>query len=203
MILPTEAHISRQIADDAHKMTIHGGESSTLAFIRCKYWIISGATLVKNRLKSCLHCARVRAIGMKQMLANLPSPRVNVSKPFEHTGVDYAGPFNIRTSKGRGHKTYKGYIALFICLATKAMHLEAVSDLKSTGFIAALKRFVSRRGTPSHMYSDNGTNFCAANKFLQVQDREEQKRKNHELTNEVTNKGIHWHFNPPVCGRRV
>lgn len=199
MVLPKEAHISRLIVDDAHIMTIHGAESNTLAFIRYKYWIIGGGSLVKNRLKSCIRCARVRATGMKQMMADLPMPRVNVAKPFEHTGVDYAGPFNIRTSKGRGHKTYKGYISLFICLATKAMHLEAVSDLKSTGFIAAFKRFAARRGTPAHMYSDNGTNFCAANKFLQAQDKEEQTRILSDLSNEMVKKGTQWHFNPPAA----
>lgn len=122
-----------------------------------------------------------------------------VSRPFNHTGVDYAGPFNIRTSKGRGHKTYKGYIALFICLATKAIHLEVVSDLKSTGFVAAFKRFVSRRGTPAHVYSDNGTNFCAANKFLQAQTKEEQKRMDNELAMGMTKMGVEWHFRTSVA----
>lgn len=199
IILPRDAHISRLITDDAHNMTIHGGEHSTLAFIRQKYWIIGSGAFVKNRLKSCIRCARVRATGVKQMMASLPAPRVMVSRPFNHTGVDYAGPFNIRTSKGRGHKTYKGYISLFICLSTKAMHLEVVSDLKSTGFIAAFKRFISRRGTPEHVYSDNGTNFCAANKFLQAQNKEEQKRLNGELANSMKNLGIQWHFNPPAA----
>lgn len=197
--MPKEASITKLIIDDAHKTTIHSGESTTLAVIRQKYWIINGKSVTKKQLKSCIRCARVKATGMNQMMANLPKPRVNISKPFTHTGVDYAGPINVRTSKGRGHKTYKGYIALFICLATKAIHLELVSDLKSTGFIAAFKRFVSRRGTPKHMYSDNGTNFCAANKFLEAQNRKEQKEINHIFAKQMTKSGIEWHFNPPAA----
>lgn len=80
--------------------------------------------------------------------------------------MDYAGPIDIRMSKGRGCKSYKGYISIFVCLCTKAVHIEAVSDLTSTAFIAAYRRFVSRRGLPSNMYSDNGTNFVGAAKLL-------------------------------------
>lgn len=39
-------------------------------------------------------------------------------------------------------------------------------DLTCESFIAALKRFISRRGCPANMYSDNGTNFVAANKEI-------------------------------------
>lgn len=62
-------------------------------------------------------------------MGELPSVRVIPSRPFLHSGVDYAGPINLRVSKGRGHKSYKGYICLFVCMTTRAVHLEAVSDL--------------------------------------------------------------------------
>ena len=51
-------------------------------------------------------------------------------------------------------------------MAVKAVHLEAVSDLTSEAFISALKRFISRRGKPSQILSDNGTNFVGANNHL-------------------------------------
>ena len=50
----------------------------------------------------------------------------------------------------------------FICFASRAVHLELVSDLSSQGFIAALRRFVSRRGCPKSIFSDNGTSFTGA-----------------------------------------
>uniref|UniRef100_A0A1B0DD37 DUF5641 domain-containing protein n=1 Tax=Phlebotomus papatasi TaxID=29031 RepID=A0A1B0DD37_PHLPP len=40
-----------------------------------------------------------------------------------------------------------------------AIHLEVVGDLTTNSFIAALRRFISRRSTPSHIYCDNATNF--------------------------------------------
>ena len=55
---------------------------------------------------------------------------------------------------------------IFICMASKAVHIELATDQSSEGFLAALHRFIARRGVPEHMYSDNGTNFVGANKEL-------------------------------------
>lgn len=49
---------------------------------------------------------------------------------------------------------------------SKAIHLEAVSDLTSEAFISALWRFVARRGCPMLIWSDHGTNFVSANHEL-------------------------------------
>ncbi|XP_071578599.1 uncharacterized protein [Temnothorax nylanderi] len=88
------------------------------------------------------------------------------SRAFEHTGVDYAGPILVRSAKGRGHKAHKAYIALFICMTTKAIHLELISDYSSAAFLAAFTRFTARRGRPHSMYSDNGTTFQGAEREL-------------------------------------
>ena len=64
----------------------------------------------------------------------LPSP------PFERAGVDYAGPINVRLSKTRGKGTLKGYIAILICMATRAIHIEVVEDYTSEAFIAVFHR---------------------------------------------------------------
>lgn len=51
-------------------------------------------------------------------------------------------------------------------MSIKAVHFEIMSNLSSEGFLAALRRFVARRGLPQHVYSDNGTNFVGANNQL-------------------------------------
>ncbi|XP_033314658.1 uncharacterized protein LOC117213421 [Bombus bifarius] len=48
----------------------------------------------------------------------------------------------------------------------KAVHIELVGDLTSEAFIAALRRFIARRGFCVTIYSDNGTNFVGANNEL-------------------------------------
>lgn len=97
-------------------------------------------------------------------MGSLPEFRIRVASPFQHVGIDYAGPIMMRCS--RGQQSFKSYIAVFVCMTTKAIHLEAVSDLISEAFMAALKRFFSRRGVSSEIYSDNGTNFIGANKKM-------------------------------------
>lgn len=85
-------------------------------------------------------------------------------------------------------------------MSIKAIHLEVVSDLTTEGFLAALRRFVARRGLPQHIYSDNGTNFVGANNQL----RElyvllnSQEHKEH-VDKFASNHRITWHFIPPMA----
>jgi hypothetical protein len=61
--------------------------------------------------------------------------------------------------------TTKAYLSIFVCLATKAVHLEVVSELSTQAFIGALNRFIARRGLCNHIYSNNGGNFIGAKKI--------------------------------------
>jgi len=70
------------------------------------------------------------------------SRRVTALPPFSHTGVDYAEPFSIIPFVGCGQRARKHYISLFICLATKAIHLEIVEDYTAAGFLAAFDLWV-------------------------------------------------------------
>lgn len=99
-------------------------------------------------------------------MGNLPPARVTVSRPFWRTGIDYAGPILIRASRSREQRCSKGYIASFVCLATKAVHLEVVLDSTTEIFLAALKRFVARRGLCAEIHSDCGTAFVGADREL-------------------------------------
>jgi hypothetical protein len=69
-----------------------------------------------------------------------------VAGPFLNTGIDYVGPFEIQSANTTDKTTTKCYVALFICVATKAIHLEMVPNLAYESFIAALKLFIARRG---------------------------------------------------------
>ncbi|XP_024872247.1 uncharacterized protein LOC112454856, partial [Temnothorax curvispinosus] len=131
-------------------------------------------------------------------MGNLPRGRVTPARPFLRTGVDYAGPILVRTSKGRGHRAHKAFIAVFICLASKAVHLEAVSDYTTEAFLAAFRRFTSRRGLCAEVFSDCGTNFVGADRVLREFFRAASPDGRH-IANAVTDQGIRWHFNPPAA----
>ena len=88
--------------------------------------------------------------------------------PFSHVGIDYAGPIKIRPSSGRGRISVKGYIVVFACFVTKAVHLEPVSSYDTAHFMNAFQRFTAHRGLCSDIYSDCGTNFFGADAELKA-----------------------------------
>ena len=137
----------------------------TLTQLRVRLWIVKGRRCVRAVIASCPECRRrfsTKTAG--QMMAPLPRPRLESMRAFDKIGVDYAGHF--LTKQGRGTKKAKRYLCLFTCLATQAVHLEMSYALDSDSFINAFVRMVSRRGTPSYMVSDNGTNFVGAEREM-------------------------------------
>lgn len=194
-IIPRRSPLSALLISDAHERTLHGGPSLMLAFLRRKYWIVDGPKEVIQFVKRCTICFRFTARPNHQQMGALPAARVVPSKPFRHTALDYSGAIMVRTTKGRGHHATKAYICVFICLATKAAHIELVGDLTTAAFIAAYERFVARRGQCSDIYSDNATNFAgAANIFL----RSERKLFDATVQSTLASRGTTWHFSPPL-----
>ena len=63
----------------------------------------------------------------------------------------------------------KAYLAIFVCFATKAVHLEVVEDLYTEDVLSTLKRFIARRGLPFQLYTDNGRNIVGAKNDLSLQ----------------------------------
>ena len=94
-----------------------------------------------------------------------------------------------------GRKTEKRYGVLFTCMTTRAVHLEIAHSLEADAYIMALRRMISRRGSPAHVYSDNGTNFVGAEKELR-EALEEWNKKN--IADQLSQNGVQWHFNPPT-----
>ena len=68
------------------------------------------------------------------------------------------------------------------------------SSLTADAFINALKSFVSRRGTPHTIHSDNGTNITGGCKELLDAIRKLNKSK---VYAHLRKKNITWNFNPP------
>ncbi|XP_058810640.1 uncharacterized protein LOC131675617 [Phymastichus coffea] len=162
VLLDGRSHLAELVLRWAHARSLHGGFRSTYARVLQKAWITGGKSRVKRHLRQCLICARISARTAAQGMAPLPAVRVTPSRPFSHCGVDYAGPFPLCRSRGRGLPTIKGYVALFVCMSTKAIHLEFVGDLTTASFLGTLTRFIGRRGRPNEIWSDNGTNFRGA-----------------------------------------
>ncbi|XP_076298577.1 uncharacterized protein LOC143217822 [Lasioglossum baleicum] len=200
LILPRESALTTLIIDEAHRRAFHGGAQLTLTTLRRRYWIVGGRVPVRSFIHRCVQCTRQRATLGQQLMGQLPQSHATPSRPFLHAGVDYAGPLTLRTFRGRGAKTYKGYIVLFVCLSSSAVHLEIATDYSTNGFITAYKRFISRRGICATLSSDCGTNFIGADKELrnlfQASSKEAAALAN-ILAEHYTNDGTRWKFNPP------
>lgn len=191
-------HVTTLIIIDAHHRCLHGGVQLTLNTIRQSYWILHPRAQVKSVIFKCIKCAKVRSRLASQIMATLPRERViKPNRPFTDCGVDYAGPLQLRILGGRGRKAHPGYVVVFVCFAVKAIHLEVVSDYSSPTFIAAFKRFISRRGLPERMYSDCGTTFKGATTELRTAFN--QACTNEEFKELLIRDRISWHFNPPAA----
>lgn len=131
-------------------------------------------------------------------MGDLPVERVrSYNRPFTVTGIDYAGPIQIRESRRRGRiHVSKGYIAIFVCTSTKAVHLEMVTDLSTEAFMASLRRFTSRRDLCTQVFSDNGTNFVEATRHLNEL-YEFLAEKQDAIKSELEEQRIEWHLIPP------
>lgn len=196
ILLPSNHHFIYVVIKYFHTLYFHTGVEATLANIRLSFWIVGARNIVKRVLHSCITCKRVSARGSQQLMADLPAARVNAARIFSKVGIDFCGPFQLKPLQGRCKTVRKCFIAIFVCFSVKAIHFELVYSLSTEAFVAALKRFIARRGRPVEIYSDNGTNFVGAyneyNKFLKT-----LFKSNEELENYLASEGIKWHFNPP------
>ena len=196
VILPRKSWITTLIVKEFHERDNHAsGTNQTLAALSSRYWVVSGREVIREWERQCAECRRRKAKACQQIMAPLPLARLKSSlRAFTRTAVDYAGPFI--TVQGRGKRRQKRYLCLFTCLATRAVHLEMSFGLDTDAFLNALYRMTSRRGLMEEMYSDNGTNFRAADRELKslVSQLDQEK-----TTDSIANKGIVWHFNPPLA----
>ncbi len=124
---------------------------------------------------------------------------------FQNVGIDYAGPELLKLGYVHKPTVVKAYICVFVAMSVKAVHLEVVSDLTSAAFVACLRRFIARRGKPSVMWSDHGSNFVGASREL-TELTQFLKQQSHAagIPDFCASQGIHWSFIPehaPHFGR--
>ena len=174
ILLSDKSPLTKLIIREAHVSNLHTGANQTLAHLRQKYWILRGMAAVKSITKNCIKCKKLTQPLCQQFMADLPDFRKAPLAPFSHVGLDYAGPLIVKTKAS----PEKRWICLFTCSSTRGVHLEIVENLSTEQFLMAFSRFASRRGKPTHLYSDNATTFTKAAKNLP---------------------DIVWQFNPPAA----
>ena len=175
-----------------HEEVAHGGRCATLNSLRQKYWVIGAARIVASVVHKCIECRKYRGKASCQKMADLPSDRTSPSPPFFSTGLDCFGPFIVRD----GRKEVKRYGLLFTCLASRAVHIEVLTDMTTDCFILGLRRFIAILGQSKVIRCDNGTNFTGADRELKAAAKElDMNRVEHV----VTSKHIEFKFNCPTA----
>ena len=197
MILPYNDPIVKLLFIYMHEENKHCSIQSLITAMRQLFWPVKCKIMARNTVHNCIRCSRAKPRLMNQIMGQLPADRVNVSRPFFKSGVDYCGPFFVHY-KGRGSRKTKAYLAIFCCFATKAVHLELVTDLTTDAFLGALHRFIGRRGRCQVIYCDNATNFLGANNLLkELEESIFSSSAQEKIIRESSDKGIDFKFIPP------
>ncbi|CAO4363147.1 unnamed protein product [Caenorhabditis nigoni] len=171
----------------------HKSENHTITSIRERYLLPKVRQQVKKVLGKCVPCQRSSKLPYKYPdMAPLPKNRVTKTCPFDRVGIDGFGPIEYMGPDG----ILKATGIIFVCMVTRATHIEVVTDNSATSFLQAFRRFIAIRGTPSQVLTDNGTNFTLGAKIIK------ESFETTDLPDEVQKflriQGIDWKFITPL-----
>lgn len=190
ILLPRKERFIQLMIEDTHRKLFHTGVNHTLSHIRRKYWIPQGRAEIKFVLRRCRTCRKHQG-GPYRMPAMSPWPRDKLTRsvPFQKTGLDYFGPLYVKQPDGSQKKVW---VCLFTCVVVRAIHLEIVADMTAEQFIMALRRFIARRGKPSHIISDNASQFKLSKSAIDITWND--FITDESVTSYIANEGIEWTF---------
>lgn len=131
VILPGNSRLCQLLLTHLHTFLVHAECNQMCRMVQTEFYISRLKIRVKKVIRHCMNCIIFKQRHCSQIMAPLPPDRCNLSVPFQTTGTDFAGPFDLKTSSLRNAPYIKGYVSVFVCFSTKAIHLEACSDLSS------------------------------------------------------------------------
>ncbi|XP_062713357.1 uncharacterized protein LOC134290274 [Aedes albopictus] len=190
IILPKDHFGTRLLVDCYHQKYLHANGETVVNEIRQRFHISQLRSFVRKVAKECKLCKVKKPSPAVPRMAPLPAARLQAFvRPFSYVGVDYFGPIAVRVNRS----TAKRWVALFTCMTTRAVHLEVVHTLSAEYCKMATRRFIGRRGAPTEIRSDRGTNFVGASNEL----KKEMNEIDRQLAETFTNANTKWLFNPP------
>ena len=143
-----ESRLATLVIEKTHLDTFHGGPNQVMAQIRSTFWIPNNRSAVRQELQQCVKCSRLTAKSTASLMGGLSKERVDVpTRAFENVGLDFAGTFLCKSSS-KARTQDKAYNALFVCFASKAVHVECESNMTTLGGKAGIRRFITPNGCP-------------------------------------------------------
>lgn len=116
IVLPLDSLFTKLVFSNEHEATLHGYPQMMLSRIRSKYWPLNGRNIARKIAQKYVKCFKYRPAVMQPIMGDLPQSRIEPAKPFQKSGVDFAGPFSIKTSLRRNAPSTKasrvyGYVS--------------------------------------------------------------------------------------------
>ncbi|XP_062541472.1 uncharacterized protein LOC134209507 [Armigeres subalbatus] len=187
IILPRDHAVTTRLLEHYHREYGHSSRESVVNEVRQRFYIPRLRVQIDKVMRACTWCSIRKAKPSVARMAPLPRQRLAARvDPFAYVGIDYFGPLEVSI----GRRKEKRWVALFTCMTTRAVHLEVAYSLTTESCKMAIRRYVKRRGSPSEIFSDNGTNFVGANRDL-------TRELNAGCADTFTSAKTRWAFNPP------
>ncbi|GBM03007.1 hypothetical protein AVEN_14521-1 [Araneus ventricosus] len=183
IVLASDHIVVQKMIMHKHKTLSQCGVQTLMFILREEFWILKSRRTIRKAIKTCTVCRRFEAKHPEVQAAPLPEDRLRDSATFETTGIDLAGPLYLRDGS-------KSWVVLYTCAVYRAVHLELVTSLTTDKFLLSLRRFISRRGRPSIIYTDKGSNFKGSNQALNKVDW-------NKINDDTSVSRIQWKFIPP------
>ena len=162
IFIPKQSRLVYLILKDLHENHLHCPFPTLLSHYQENFTTPNIRTISNSFTRNCVKCrlSKARCEG-RPPLPPLPLPRTELIRPFLHVAIDHTGAYNIQTQEG----TSRWYIAVCVCLSTRAVWLDVVNDLTAVAVQNTLRRLFARHGTPEVLYSDNHRSFIAVDNF--------------------------------------
>ena len=163
ILLDARHTLVRLLASNLHHYYFHQGLDYMRFVLNIIYAILGLRRLLRSIESQCVTCRKRKASTIQPIMSDLPLRRLGYKQPpFNHTGVDYFGPLYVPVCRN----TEKRWGFFFTCLTTRAVQLEIVPSLDTSSCVMGIERFIAGRGTPSTIWSDNGTSLVRKRNYL-------------------------------------
>ncbi|XP_053699180.1 uncharacterized protein LOC128746160 [Sabethes cyaneus] len=189
VILSRSHEITQRLIQHYHEEFGHANSETVFNEMRQRFQIPNLRVEIQKVADKCIWCKVHKCLPRSPRMSPLPVDRVTPNRrPFSSVGIDYLGPVEVVV----GRRKEKRWVAVFTCLAVRAVHLEVVHSLTTESCRMAITRFRNKFGAPSHIYSDNATCFQGANNEMI-----RMASINQQCAESIASPSTAWHFNPP------
>jgi len=140
VILHQRSNFTKLLVTNLHFQFEHPVSFAAVKASVRKHYVILGLGILYAQIKTSYpQCKKLRAAPMKQQMAPLPKQRVNARmNPFEHVGINYAGPFKLKIRRAKAKK--KVLILVMTCMSVRTVNfkvtLQSIEKVsKHTGLV--------------------------------------------------------------------